>query len=149
MKKYLLMLLLSLSLLSGCSYWHKVDLSWMNPFSDEAEEMKKPQAPKPAVNEYLWQAALDKTAFMPKLEVNPNTGIIKTDWVDAGKDRYRLEINITCKELRADGVEVSGFKKVYENGGMIEKPLDIRMDRAIEHAILVRARILYASSFAN
>lgn len=149
MKKYLLTLLLSLSMLSGCSYWQKMDLPRMNPFSSEDNEDNARQKPKPAVNEFLWQAALDKTAFMPKLEANPQTGKIVTGWVDAGSDKYRLDISISCKELRADGVEVRGYKKVFENGKMTEKPLDISMDRAIEQSILARARILYASSLAN
>lgn len=149
MKKYLLTLLLSLTMLNGCSYWHKADLSWMNPFSAKEEEVKQTQTAKPAVNEFLWQAALDKTAFMPKLEVNGNTGKIMTDWVDSGNAQYRLDIRINCKELRADGVEVRGYKKVFENGRMTEKPLSISMNRAIEQAILARARVLYASSLAN
>lgn len=149
MKKYIPVMLVSLSLLSGCSYWREANFSWMNPFSAEKEEAVKPVAEEVRVNKFLWQAALDKTAFMHKAEANPVSGKIVTDWVSAGSDKYRLEILVNSMELRADGVEVVGYKKVLSNGKWMEIPMERNMELAIEQSIVSRARILYARSLAN
>lgn len=151
MKKYIPILFLSLSVLGGCSYWREADFSWMNPFHKaEVEDVTAaPATVKPAVNAFLWQAALDKTSFMPKVAENPRTGEIVTGWSDAGKSQYRLKIKIDCKELRADGVHVSGYKRTVFGRQSVDEPISRGMALAIEQSILSRARVLYARSLAD
>lgn len=151
MKKYIPGLLLGVLMLGGCSYWQKADFSWANPFHEDAKEdvAEAPAKAEPAVNAFLWQAALDKISFMPKVYENPKTGEIVTGWFDAGKNQYRLEIKIDCKELRADGVHVSGFKKTLAGRQSVEEPIGRSMALAIEQSILSRARVLYARNLAD
>lgn len=151
MKKYIPGLLLGVLMLGGCSYWQKADFSWANPFhkTEVAGVVEAPVEVKPAVNAFLWQAALDKTSFMPKVSENPQTGEIVTGWSDVGKSQYRLEIKIDCKELRADGVHVSGYKRTVFGRQSVDEPISRGMSLAIEQSILSRARVLYARSLAD
>ena len=97
------------------------------------------------VNSYLWRASLDTIAFMPVASADPFGGTILTDWYeDPGHpgERFKIDVYILDRQLRADGVRVSVFRqKMVKNHWRNEK-VSPDMANNIENAILTRARTL-------
>lgn len=142
MKKFVPWVLVGAFLLNGCS-----SVQQWNPWADEKlqEEVKESK-----VNPFLWQASLDKLGFMPVQSKNQETGVIVTDWyaeTPKAKEQFKLEVHVVCKELRSDGVKVSGQMRKLVNGKWQTKPMSLQMQQVIELSILKRARILYQNSF--
>ncbi len=101
------------------------------------------------VNSYLWRATLDTITFMPVNSADPFGGVIITDWhaaIDAPTERFKLNIYILGRALRADGVRVAVFRQVRDGGGWRDAPVDAKTGTRIEDAILTRARQLRNSS---
>ncbi|MEG3616930.1 DUF3576 domain-containing protein [Magnetovibrio sp. PR-2] len=98
------------------------------------------------VNTYLWRATLDTIAFMPMNSADPFGGVIITDWYsppETPAERFKLNIIVLDKALRADGVRVSVFRQIYDqNGNWRDAPVDAETARQMEDAILTRARQL-------
>ena len=96
------------------------------------------------VNSFLWRATLDTIAFMPVNSADPFGGVIITDWnssADSPNERFKLNIYILGRTLRADGVRVAVFRQVLTRNGQWQDsavPDDTRLK--IEDAILTRAR---------
>lgn len=144
MKKLIPAFLLCSVFLCGCSY-----LSKLNPWSG-IEEEKVYEAP--AVNEFLWRAALDKTKFMPLPVKDAKNGRIVTGWYSAGgeaSERFKLEIRVLSEKLRADCLKVSGTVEKKTDGKWAEEPMKRSMINAIELSILEKARVLYQQSLDN
>src|SRR6201998_852295 len=62
------------------------------------------------VNSYLWHATLDTLSFMPLASADPFGGVIITDWYSPSTtqdERFKVNIFILGRELRADGVRAS------------------------------------------
>lgn len=97
------------------------------------------------VNAYLWRAALDTVNFMPLTTVDPFGGVILTDWYSNEKtptERYKLNIFVLGNQLRSDGIKVTMFKQRKGKGDWTNVEADEAANRAIEDAILTRARQL-------
>ncbi len=98
------------------------------------------------VNSFLWRATLDTVAFMPLASADPFGGVILTDWYqmpETPNERFKLNIFIVDRMLRADGVKVSVFKQVRDGSGhWTDAQVDPRMGPDLENAILTRARQL-------
>ena len=81
-----------------------------------------------AVNSFLWHASLDTVSFMPLASADPFGGIIITDWYsppDTPNERFKVNIFILGRELRADGVRVSVFRQTRDGGGQwVDAPVD-------------------------
>ena len=95
------------------------------------------------VNSFLWRASLDTTSFMPVQSADPFGGVILTDWYenpDVPDERFKMNIFILDKQLRADGIRVSVFKQARENGDWRDAAVPKDMALTIENAILTRAR---------
>ena len=98
------------------------------------------------VNSYLWRASLDTVSFMPVNSADPFGGVIITDWhssTEAPSERFKLNVYILGRELRADGVRVAVFRQVQDRRGAWKDagvPEETRIK--IEDAILFRARQL-------
>ncbi len=138
-------LLMSVALLSGCSYFSK-----LNPFGGDEQKIEETQDLK--VNAFLWQAAMDKLGFMPLEESSENEGLIITAWTGLQgypDQKFKLEARVTTKALRADGIDVTGLSRTREGKGWREEPLKPEMCQAIELEILEQARILYRKSLAD
>ena len=98
------------------------------------------------VNSYLWRASLDTVSFMPVNSADPFGGVIITDWhssTEAPSERFKLNVYILGRALRADGVRVAVFRQVQDRRGTwkdagVPKETSIK----IEDAILFRARQL-------
>lgn len=97
-----------------------------------------------AVNSYLWRASLDTISFFPMAQVDAFGGVIITEWYslpEAPDERYKLNVYILGRELRADGVRVSAFRQVRgANGDWRDAPIADDTAAKLENAILTRAR---------
>lgn len=101
------------------------------------------------VNSYLWRATLDTITFMPVNSADPFGGVIITDWhaaAAAPMERFKLNIYILGRALRADGVRVAVFRQVRDGAGWRDAPVAAKTGTRIEDAILTRARQLRNSS---
>ena len=98
------------------------------------------------VNSFLWRATLDTISFMPINSADPFGGVIITDWhspVETPDERFKMDIYILGRALRADGVRVSVFKQSKAGSGQWgDAPVAENISTDIENAILTRARQL-------
>jgi hypothetical protein len=101
------------------------------------------------VNAYLWRGALDTLSFMPLASADPFGGVIITDWYqppEASGERFKATAYILGRQLRADGVRVSIFRQVVQNGQWVDAPVSKVTTGEIENKVLARARELRAQS---
>lgn len=97
------------------------------------------------VNAYLWRGALDTLSFMPLASADPFGGVIITDWYQpptSGGERFKATAYILGRQLRADGVKVSIFRQVAQNGQWVDEPVSPVTTSEIENKVLARAREL-------
>jgi len=98
------------------------------------------------VNSYLWRATLDTIAFMPLSSADPFGGVIITEWYsppETPNERFKMNILIKDKSLRADGVRASLFRQVKDaTGGWVDAAIQKDAGTKMEDAILTRARQL-------
>ena len=105
------------------------------------------------VNSFLWRASLDTVAFMPVASADPFGGVIITDWhtpPETPGDRFKLNVFILDRQLRADGIRVAVFRQSRDEAGeWLDAVVEPGTVTAIEDAILTRARELRVASAAN
>lgn len=105
------------------------------------------------VNSYLWRATLDTVAFMPVVSADPFGGVIITDWYsppNAPQERFKLNVYILDRQLRADGVRVAVFRQALDNRGVwADAAVDPTTARGLEDTILTRARELRVASLGQ
>ncbi len=105
------------------------------------------------VNSFLWRASLDTVSFMPLASADPFGGVIITDWYsppDTPDERFKVNVFILGRDLRADGVRASVFhQKKDPMGQWTEASVDANTATGIENAILTRAREIRLSAVAN
>ena len=104
------------------------------------------------VNAYLWRGALDTLSFMPLASADPFGGVIITDWYQPPGDadeRYKATAYILGQDLRADGVRVSVFKQVSQNGQWVDTEVAPGTNEQIEDKVLARARQLRVQAATN
>lgn len=98
------------------------------------------------VNSFLWRASLDTVLFMPVNSADPFGGVIITDWhtpQDAPpEERFKLNIYILGRSLRADGVRVAVFRQVKDGASWRDASVAEEVGTKIEDAILTKARQL-------
>jgi len=98
------------------------------------------------INSYLWRASLDTISFMPVNSADPFGGVIITDWHtpnEAPNERFKLNVYILDKALRADGIRVAVFRQVQDRlGNWKDAAIPGKTGTKIEDAILIRARQL-------
>lgn len=89
------------------------------------------------VNKYIWNAALQVLDFLPIKSVDPFTGVIVTGYgrPPGGGQAYRATIYVQDPALDARSLNLA---MESQNG----KPVPVATIRAIEDAILTRAREL-------
>jgi len=88
------------------------------------------------VNKYLWQASLEVLDFLPIQSVDPFSGVIVTGYgtPPGGGRAYRATIYVQDPALDARSLKVALMTKAG--------PVDPATQRAVEDAILTRARQL-------
>jgi hypothetical protein len=105
------------------------------------------------VNTFLWRASLDTIAFMPINSADAFGGVIITDWYtfqESGNERFKLNVYILGRALRADGVRVSAFRQAKDADGTWKDAAVPKETAArIEDAILTRARQLRQETLAQ
>ncbi len=107
-------------------------------------------APGVGVNSYLWRATLDTVSFMPLASADPFGGVIITDWYSPAEtpgERFKVNVFILGRELRADGVRCTVFRQKRDGGGQwADAPVEQQTGIDIENAILTRARQMRLST---
>ena len=98
------------------------------------------------VNAFLWRASLDTISFMPITLPDPFGGVIITDWfspAESATERFKINVYILGRALRADGLRVSVFRQVRDAaGGWRDTAVPDDMATQIEDSILTKARQL-------
>ena len=105
-----------------------------------------------AVNAYLWRGTLDTLKFMPLVSADPFGGVIITDWwtpQSSTNERFKATAYILGRQLRADGLRISLFRQVLQNGQWVDAPVDAGKATELEDMVLVKARDLRAQSMAG
>ncbi len=95
------------------------------------------------VNGYLWRASLDTLSFMPITSADPFGGVILTDWHaprEVPNERFKLQVYILSRALRADGVRVAVFRQVRMGPEWRDGAVPEQTATDMENAILLRAR---------
>lgn len=99
-----------------------------------------------AVNVYLWRASLDTLSFMPLSSADAFGGVIITDWYappETPDHRFKANIYILDRRLRADGVRVALFHQRRDGDGQwVQAEVNDKTASKLEDAILTRARQL-------
>lgn len=101
-----------------------------------------------AVNPYLWRATLDTMAPLPLQSADAIGGLIIYDWKSfegAPAERVKATVYILDSRLRADGIKVSVYRQVNEEGTWADASVDPETGQQLENKILERARLLKAS----
>ena len=101
------------------------------------------------VNAYLWRGALETLSFMPLASADPFGGVIITDWYQppqSAGERFKATAYILGQQLRADGVRVTIYRQVMQNGQWVDAPVDPATRADIENKVLARARELRVQS---
>jgi hypothetical protein len=99
-----------------------------------------------AVNAFLWRASLDTLAFMPLASADPFGGVIISDWFappETPNERFKVNVYILGRALRADGLKVTVFRQTQTAGGAWADAVvggDVATE--FENAVLTRAREL-------
>jgi hypothetical protein len=98
------------------------------------------------VNAFLWRASLDTISFMPVSSADAFGGVIITDWHSPdgiANERFKMNVYILGRTLRADGVRVAVFRQVQDTGGSWrDAKLPEQAATRIEDSILTKARQL-------
>ncbi len=98
------------------------------------------------VNSFLWRASLDTVSFMPVNSADPFGGVIITDWhspYEAPSERFKMNVYILGRSLRADGIRVAVFRQILDSAGTWrDAPIPEQTSPSIEDAILTKARQL-------
>ncbi|MCB9988053.1 MAG: DUF3576 domain-containing protein [Rhodospirillales bacterium] len=95
------------------------------------------------VNSFLWRASLDTVSFMPLASADPFGGVILTDWYSPPEnpdERFKLNVFILDRQLRADGVQVKVFRQTRRGSEWRDAASSDDTARKLEDAILTRAR---------
>ena len=99
-----------------------------------------------AVNAFLWRASLDTIAFMPLASADPFGGVILSDWYappEAPDERFKVNIYILSRILRADGLKVAVFRQTRDTTGQWrDTAVGPEVPTEFENAVLTRARDL-------
>ena len=131
---------------SGCA---------MNPFKRGPSAMSSSGGSDTAigVNAFLWRASLDTIAFMPLASADPFGGVIITDWYappETPNERFKVNVYILGRKLRADGLKVSVFRQQQDASGRWND-VNVGPEVAVEfeNAVLSQARELRLRAVAQ
>lgn len=103
------------------------------------------------VNSFLWRASLDTISFMPITSADPFGGVILTDWYsnpDQPNERFKMNVYILDRQLRADGLKVTVFRQTRKSSGAAWEDAAVSgaTGKSIENTILTRAREIRVAS---
>lgn len=104
------------------------------------------------VNSFLWRGALDTVSFMPLVSADAFGGVIITDWYappEAPQERFKLNIYILGRELRADAIRVAVFKQKMADGQWQDTTAEQATATDLEDTILTRAEHLRSEALGT
>ena len=104
------------------------------------------------VNSFLWRGALDTVSFMPLVSADPFGGVIITDWYappEAPQERFKLNVYILGRELRADAIKVAVFKQQMVDGQWQDTNAEQATAIDLEDTILSRAERLRSEALGT
>jgi hypothetical protein len=154
---YLVLFLASGMLLSSCA---GLSLPQADPVQEEpkretifgdggldlfgSEKARGGGTPSIGVNVFLWRATLDTLSLWPIGSADPFGGVVLTEWYSTPqvpKERFKMNVYILDRALRADGIRVSVFRQALDASRNWQNlPVQPSMATQIEDAILTRAR---------
>jgi hypothetical protein len=113
-------------------------------FGDASNSNTGGGGPSIGVNAFLWRATLDTMSVWPISSADPFGGVVITDWYAppaTPNERFKMNIYILDRALRADGVRVSVFRQVKNTAGdWQDSSVQPTTATKLENAILMRAR---------
>lgn len=115
----------------------------LNLFNNTGDKDEKGGAGGIGVNSYLWRASLDTISFIPLASADPFGGVIITDWYsppESPNERFKLNVLILSRELRADALQVKVFGQSLNNGTWRDTITSKDTALKLEDTILTRAR---------
>lgn len=125
--------------------------SGANLFSGDAQ--KGGSEGSVAVNAFLWRASLDTVSFMPLASADPFGGVIITDWYappETPDERFKVNVYILGRMLRADGLKVSVFRQQRNAvGSWNDVTVGPEVAVEFENAVLSQARELRLRAVAQ
>ncbi|MFM8534458.1 MAG: DUF3576 domain-containing protein [Acidimicrobiia bacterium] len=115
-----------------------------------SSKKNEPGAGGIGVNSFLWRASLDSISFMPVASADAFGGVIITDWYalpETPNERFKVNIYILGRQLRADGVKAAVFRQRRDPGGnWVDATVEAKTTIDLENVILTRARQLRLDS---
>jgi hypothetical protein len=106
-----------------------------------------------AVNAFLWRASLDTISFMPLASADPFGGVIISDWYapqETPEERFKVNVYILGRMLRADGLKVSVFRQTRDTQGRWnDAAVGPEVAAEFENAVLTQARELRLRAVAQ
>lgn len=104
----------------------------------------------PAVNPFLWRAALEIVSFMPLASADSTGGVLITDWYappETPNERFKANVFVTSRQLRPDALRVVMFKQTRNaQGTWADATIEPSVARGLEDSILARGRQLRAEA---
>lgn len=102
----------------------------------------------PAVNTFLWRAALETVSFMPLASADSTGGVLITDWYappETPNERFKVNVFVTSRQLRPDALRAVVFRQSKNAAGAwVDATVEANTARSLEDTILARARQLRA-----
>jgi hypothetical protein len=125
-----------------------------DPYHTDPKYMNGPMDYNPRVqndsDRSVFSLFFDTVSFMPLASADPFGGVIITDWYSPPQtpnERFKVNIFILNKQLRADGVRASVFRQIRDaKGNWVDAAVDKNTPIDLENAILARARQIRLST---
>lgn len=107
----------------------------------------------PAVNTFLWRAALETVSFMPLASADSTGGVLITDWYappETPNERFKVNVFVTSRQLRPDALRAVVFRQTRNPQGVwVDATVEPNTARSLEDTILARGRQLRAEATAT
>ena len=97
----------------------------------------------------IWNVALEKISFMPIQSSDQQSGVITTEWFQAGDDlnnRIKLVVYIKSDVIENSSVDVRVFKEVFDGDKWNTAKQNAELAEKIKKSILDSAQELYIAN---
>tara|TARA_B100000579_G_C22756562_1_gene816737 strand:+ start:200 stop:721 length:522 start_codon:yes stop_codon:yes gene_type:complete len=97
----------------------------------------------------IWNVALEKISFMPIQSSDQQSGVITTEWFQAGDDlnnRIKLVVYVKSDVIEDTSVEVRVFKEVFDGDKWNTAKQNSELAQKIKKSILDSAQELYIAN---
>ena len=111
-------------------------------------DMFKNESPSYREN-IMWNVALEKISFMPIQSSDQQSGVITTEWFQAGDDlnnRIKLVVYVKSDVIESSSVDVRVFKEVFDGDKWNTAKQNAELAEKIKKSILDSAQELYIAN---